>query len=105
MNEVKGTVTLIEEVKEYGAKGFKKRLMVIETDGKFNNTVPVEALGDKADIFDAVSVGDEVTASVNLGGRAWNDRYFPSIECWKITVDSAGGAAELPMDEGDDIQF
>ena len=82
--KVEGRVKLVEETKTYGAKGFKKRLMVIETDAKYNNEIAVEATQDKCEMFDGVMPGDHVTAFVNIEGRAWKERYFVSLSCWKI---------------------
>jgi hypothetical protein len=82
--EIKGTVHLVEETKEYGQKGFTKRMMVIETDSKFNNLIAVEAVKDKCEMFDGLTEGDEVTAHVNIDGRAWNDRFFVSLNCWRV---------------------
>lgn len=73
------------------ASGFKKTTVVIETPGEYPQPIPVEFVKDKADaVADAVAIGDTVTASINLRGREYNGRYFPSNQGWKFTVDEKG---------------
>jgi len=90
MSEIKtvtGSIKLIQETREYGSNGFTKRVMVIDVvDGEYINPIPVEAVKDKCSMFDSLNVGDEVSASVNLRGSEWNDRFFLSLNCWKIDV-------------------
>ncbi len=50
---VRGTVHLVEETKTYGAKGFRKRVVVLEQDnGSFTNYIPIEFTGDSCDSID-----------------------------------------------------
>ena len=49
MNEVtiKGEIVFVDEVREYGANGFRKHQVVVETgDGKWANPIPVEFIKD-----------------------------------------------------------
>jgi len=105
--QITGTVIKVEETKEYGSNGFTKRLMVIEVpDGQYSNKIPVEAVKDKCAMFDGVNEGDAVTANCNLRSNEWNDRYFLSAQCWKISVDGKAQPADdrppLPMDDAPD---
>lgn len=70
--KVRGVVHMIEETKTYGAKGFRKRLVVIQQDkGSFTNYVPVEFTRDDCDSVDTLSVGDEIDVTFRLSGRKW----------------------------------
>ena len=85
ISTVSGTVIKIGETESVGNKGFKKRVLVVETeDEKYPQPIPVEAVQDKCDLFDGLRLGDKVTAFVNLRGSAWKDRHFLSLSCWKI---------------------
>lgn len=59
------------------------------------------------DKYDKVRRGDNVTVSFNLRGREWKGRYFPSLQGWKISVESSsqeGDSIEKnvsPVDESD----
>jgi hypothetical protein len=106
---ITGRIHQIFETKEVGAKGFKKREFVVETEEKYPQLLSIEATQDRTGALDAYSVGDTVTVSVNLKGRKWDGpngtKYFNTIECWKIegnaTPKSAGstsGGSESPQD-------
>ena len=60
-------------------------------DGKFEQTVPIEYTGDKCGLLDDCEVGDEVTCTFNISGRAWNDRYFVSLRGWKLAINKESG--------------
>ena len=70
--KVTGVVHLIEETKEYGKNGFRKRLVVLEQEnGSFTNYIPVDFLKDACDTVDDLNVGDEVEVKYRLNARRW----------------------------------
>ena len=81
--KISGTVYKIGEIQTFDS-GFQKRVMVIETDDKYPQKIPVEAYKDKCSMFDGIETGDNVTAFINLRGSEWNDKFFLSANCWKI---------------------
>jgi hypothetical protein len=105
-SKVRGVVHLIEETKTYGAKGFRKRMVVLEQDkGSFTNYVPVEFTRDDCDSVDSLNVGDEVDVTYRLNGRKWQRdemsevKYFVSIEATRFDLvggESAAGKARRP---------
>lgn len=102
---VVGTVSVIEETKTYGQKGFRKRLLVLEQDGeRFTNYVPVEFIQDACDTVDELRVGQEVEVTYRLSGRKWQKdqnsevRYFLSAEALGFNVLSEGGQQDESMD-------
>jgi len=105
--KIKGKVSVIEETKTYGAKGFRKRLVVLEQDnGRFTNYVPVDFIQDACDDVDRMSVGNEVEIDFRLSGRKWQRdpnsevKYFLNAEATGFTV-LGGGADPAPAaDEG-----
>lgn len=82
--EVKGVIHLIKETEVIGEKGFRKRLLVVRTEAKYKNLIPIEFTQDDVDMLDGYSEGDEVSVAINIGGQEWNGKYFPSINGWKI---------------------
>ncbi|TWU05593.1 DUF3127 domain-containing protein [Stieleria varia] len=104
-SKVSGVVHLIEETKTYGAKGFRKRLVVLEQDkGSFTNYVPVEFTRDLCDTVDDMNMGDEVEITYRLNGRRWQKdansevKYFLSCEAVAFRVVGSGPGGE-PMTE------
>jgi len=90
---VSGVIHLIEETKTYGAKGFRKRLLVLEQDkGSFTNYVPVEFTRDGCDSVDDLNVGDEVEIAYRLSGRRWQKdekseaKYFVNVEAMSFKL-------------------
>lgn len=70
--KVRGKVHLIEETKTFGAKGFRKRLVVLEQDkGSFVNFVPIEFTRDDCDSVDEMNEGQDVEITFRLSGRRW----------------------------------
>ncbi|MEZ6088379.1 MAG: DUF3127 domain-containing protein [Pirellulaceae bacterium] len=119
--KVKGVVHLVEETKSYGAKGFRKRMVVLTQDfGSFTNYVPLEFTRDNCDLANDLNVGDEIEVTYRLNGRKWQRdadsevKYFLSAEAMGFKQVSAGGAnkssdvdsandafSEVSYDEGD----
>lgn len=84
---VVGKVHLIDATKEYGKKGFKKRLVVLtQESGTFTNYLPIEFVQDGVEQVDGLSVGDEIEVVYRLTGRRWQRdsaadvKYFLSAE-------------------------
>jgi hypothetical protein len=82
--EVKGKVKVVNATEEVGAKGFKKRLLVVETEETYPQSIPVEFVQDKCNLLDYIQVGQDVTVQINLRGSEYNGRYYVQLQGWKI---------------------
>jgi hypothetical protein len=87
--EVTGTIKVIGETQTFGAKGFRKRELVITTDEQYPQSILVEFVQDKCDLLDKFEVGKNVKIGINLRGREWvnpqgETKYFNSIQGWNI---------------------
>jgi len=103
---VTGVVHLIEETKEYGQRGFRKRLVVLEQErGSFTNYVPVEFLKDACDTVDDLNEGDEIEVAYRLSGRRWQRdansevKFFLSAEALSFKLLGSGGGGGDTMKE------
>jgi len=70
---------------------FKKRELVVKTDGEYSQEMLIEFAQDKVDLLDVVLPNQRVAVHVNLRGRRYSkegqpDRWFNSITGWKIDV-------------------
>lgn len=88
--EISGTIKLIDETKEYGSNGFKKREFVVTTDEQYKQDILLETVQDKCSMLDKYKVGDYVTVGINLRGRSFvnqqgEEKFFNSILAWKIS--------------------
>ena len=103
MNEVtiKGEVKFVDEVREYGANGFRKQEVVVETgDGRWDNPIAVEFTKDNIEKSQGLKKGDRVTIEARVNGREWTGRdgvtkWFTSIAAYK--VETEGGSGEIPL--------
>ena len=87
--EVQGVIKIKGEVKTFGAKGFKKRELVITTEDQYPQMIMLEFIQDKCDLLDSYKVGENVKVSINLLGREWINpkgeaKYFNSIQGWRV---------------------
>ena len=96
--EIKGKVETILDIQEF-ASGFKKQTLVIETDGKFPQKIAVEFAKDKIDLLATLTVGQQVTVSVNIRGNEYNGKYYTSLSGWKVD------AGSVPMEDDSQIPF
>jgi single-strand DNA-binding protein len=93
---IKGTVHHIGQTEEVGSKGFTKRLLVVHNGEQYDPTVPIEFKKDKCALLDSLRVGQTVTVSINLGGREYQGRYFPSLTGWKIEASAPPHSVSAP---------
>lgn len=87
--DVSGKIKLINETKEYGSNGFRKREVVITTEEQYPQDLLIEFIQDKCDILNSYNVGDNAKIDINLRGREWESpqgeiKYFNSIQGWRI---------------------
>ncbi len=124
--DISGKIKLINETKEYGNNGFRKREVVITTEEQYPQDLLVEFVQDKCDILNSFQVGQSVKIDINLRGREWESpqgeiKYFNSIQGWRIEklfsedentdippvppAEAFQPADELNQDEPDDLPF
>lgn len=85
---LKGIIKLIRPIQQISAT-FSKREFVIETQETYPQTIQLELQGDRVDIIDSFTEGQEIECFINIKGRIWSsplgeDKYFNTIVCWKI---------------------
>ena len=98
---ISGKVKLINETKEYGSNGFRKREIVLTTQEQYPQNILVEFIQDRTNLLDSFNVGDLVKIDINLRGREWtNDKgeikYFNSIQGWRIEKVEDNFESQLP---------
>ena len=123
--DISGKLKLINETKEYGNNGFRKREVVITTEEQYPQDLMIEFIQDKCDILNSLQVGQSVKVDINLRGREWESpqgeiKYFNSIQGWRIEklfneenssippvppAEAFQPADEINQDEPDDLPF
>ena len=94
---LKGIIKLIRPIQQISAT-FSKREFVIETQEQYKQTIQLELQGDRVDIIDSFTEGQEIECSIGIKGRLWvnpqgEEKYFNTIYCWKITASSSESTA------------
>jgi hypothetical protein len=82
--EVIGTVKEVQDVMTFDS-GFQKQTVIIETEDKFNNQIPVQMIKENVGSFERIPVGTQVRLDAYVGGREYNGRYYVDITLSKIT--------------------
>lgn len=100
--EVTGKIKMIDQTKEVGSAGFKKRDVVVTTDEQYPQHILVQFVQDKCDLLNGYQVGEGVKIDINLRGREWTNAqgeivYFNTIQGWRIgKVQGDAPAAQAP---------
>ena len=107
--ELKGALKVLGETQEFSG-GFRKRELVITTEGDYPQDVKLEVVKDKCDLLDKLSLGQTIKVGFNIRGNEYNNRYYVNLVAWKIeAVGSApqqsAGTMQNSVDDGDDIPF
>lgn len=96
--DINGKIIVIGDTETIGAKDFKKRLLVVQTDEQYPQSIPVEFTQDKTNLLDKFQLNDLVKVSINLRGSEWKGKYYANIQGWRIDkVDSLSLTAQQQM--------
>jgi hypothetical protein len=100
--EVLGRVKFVDQTKEVGTSGFKKRDIVVTTDEQYPQHILVQFVQDKCELLNNYQVGDNVKIDINLRGREWVNPqgetvYFNTIQGWRISKIQAEAPAASQM--------
>ena len=99
--EVSGKIKWLDETKNYGNNGFRKREVVVTTEEQYPQHILVEFIQDKCDLLNAFQMGQNVKIGINLRGREWvnpqgETKYFNSVQGWRIEALEASSNSEMP---------
>jgi hypothetical protein len=65
--------------------GWVKQVAVIETAGDYPKKIAVTFF--KQDVIDQLKkkfIGEDITVSINVESREYNDRWYTEVKAWKI---------------------
>ena len=91
--KISGTVETCLPLETFPS-GFTKRVLVVNTGGKYPQTIPVEFTKEKVDLLTGLRKGQDVTVHVNLRGNEYNGKYYASIQGWKIDKGEAASGED-----------
>ncbi len=115
MSEITGKIIkIMDPVNGEGKNGpWKKQEFIFETQGEYPKKVCIANWNDKVSP-DELKIGAELTVSINIESREFNDRWYTDVKMWRL--EKPGGAehapplpgpgdAPLPEEEDDGLPF
>ncbi|NGM60730.1 DUF3127 domain-containing protein [Sphingobacterium sp. SGG-5] len=101
--EIRGKVHEIGAVQQV-TDTFKKRDLIVAyaENPQFVEYIRFEATQDRVNIFDNLTIGEDIEVSFNLRGRPWTNKegvttYFNSLVAWRVTkLANTAAAAPAP---------
>jgi len=103
--EIRGKVHEIGEVQQV-TDTFKKRDLIVAyaENPQFVEYIRFESTQDRVNIFDNLTIGEDIEISFNLRGRPWTNKegittYFNSLVAWRVTKlgSTASNSAAAPQ--------
>ncbi len=99
--EIEGTIKVIMETQTFGS-GFTKREFVLTIgDDRYPQDIKMEFVKDKTSLLDKYKVGQRVKIGFDLRGGLHNERYYVSVQAWRIHPAEGGEAPAAAADGGE----
>jgi len=80
---IKGVIKLIKPINVINDK-FSVREFVITTQDKYPQHIIFQTVNDRMDIIAPYGEGQEVEVSYNVRGREVGDKYYNTLDAWKV---------------------
>jgi hypothetical protein len=94
--EISGKIIVLGDTETVGSAGtFKKRTLVVETEGQYPQKIAIDFVQDKCEILDKYTVGHNVKVGINIRGNEYNGKHYVSLQCWKIEFLDQSNTANL----------
>jgi hypothetical protein len=108
--QVTGKITKVLEVQTGTSKAGKewcKTSFILETPEEYNNIYCFEVFGgEKVENFNKYNkVGDHVQVDFNVKTNEWKDKYFTSLDAWKVFKAEADEQPAVDAEVEDDLPF
>jgi hypothetical protein len=89
-------IKVLPEVTGQGKNGgWSKQEFVLETAEQYPKKVCLSLWGDKVGELKKFALGDNLTASINLESREYNERWYTEARAWRLVLAGSGdGASE-----------
>ena len=80
---IKGVIKLIKPINVISDK-FSVREFVITTADKYPQHIIFQTVNDRMDLIAPYGEGQEVEVSYNVRGREVGDKYYNTLDAWKV---------------------
>lgn len=94
-------------VSQSGNAWSKQEYLILHEDGQYQKRAVFSVFGEEKIQKFAIVEGETITVSLTIDARMYKDRYYNSIDCWKVQRFSEGKGNEViiqkhPSPEGFD---
>ena len=84
---------------------FKKRDVVISTNGDYPQLITIQFVNDQTHLFDNILKNENVEIAVNIRGREWTSpqgeiKYFNTLQGWRVNQLDNNAPAPKPKVQG-----
>lgn len=86
-------------------KEWKKQLILIEQDTKYNPEVVVSFFGDNINQIKSNEIGNIISCNINLSSREYKGKYFHNIDGYTCNVTDIINRDEGIEEDSDDLPF
>jgi hypothetical protein len=86
--QIEGQIIHLGQVEQKSEK-FRLRIIVVKTDEKYPQEIPVQFTNANVDKSDSLKLGDAVSVSCNLRGREYSGKWYLSLDAWRVDLKSA----------------
>ena len=86
---ITGAVVIVGRPEKISEKFSKAELWLAVEDGRYTQTVCIEAHNDRADLLHGLREGEVVTAHFDIRGRQWQEKVFNTLALWKVEQQAA----------------
>jgi hypothetical protein len=80
---IQGKIKVIFDEQKFDS-GFTKREFVVTTQEQYPQDIKLELVKDKTSLLNGLSVGSDVAVHFNLRGNEYQNKYFVTLQAWKI---------------------
>jgi single-strand DNA-binding protein len=80
---IQGKIKVIFDEQKFDS-GFTKREFVVTTQEQYPQDIKLDLVKDKTSLLNGLSVGSDVTVHFNLRGNEYQNKYFVTLQAWKI---------------------
>ena len=96
--DVTGTlIKVLPEVTGAGKNGnWIKQEFVLETADQYPKKVCLSLWGEKVNDLKKYALGDNLTASINLESREYNERWYTEARAWRLELAGNSNAGNEP---------
>ena len=98
-NELSGRIVSVLPLQQGTSKSghaWQKQEYILDTGGQYPKKVCFSLFGDSITKY-PLQVGQDVTVSIDIESREWNNKWYTEVRAWNVTYASQQPQAPAPQ--------